>query len=97
MTLTYPEESPQNYIINFSGEWWVEDDTDHLHAGQLLWAYVHHVDQVPMALIAQGRTKATEHHLAECALVRVDPKNIFQRSQIPVASLPLIRSGLKMR
>lgn len=96
MTPTYPEECPQSYVTEFSDEqWWIEDDFQQLQAGQLLLGYVHHVDQIPMALVAKGRTEATSHDLANCKIIPVNTKNIFERSQIPVASLPCYSRELR--
>lgn len=85
MTQTYPHDCPQAYML---GDWWISDKEDKLDQGRLLWAFVPHVDQVPMALVPKGRTQATEHRLVDCDIVPAHTDNIFQRSRLPVAAIP---------
>lgn len=91
MIPTYPDNCPQYYFA----DWWIECDKNEFNSGQLLWAYVHHVDQVPMALLAKGRSEATLHNLADCEIVPINNDKIFQRSRLPVASLPCYNNELR--
>jgi hypothetical protein len=84
MTQKYPNDCPQAFTEN----WWIRDEKQELDHGRLLWAFVPHVDQVPMALVPKGRTQATEHHLVDCEVVPAHSNNIFQRSSLPVAAIP---------
>lgn len=86
MIPTYPEDCPQS--LTPCDEWWVQHNTQELESGCLLWTFVPHVDQIPMALVAQGRSKSTNHDLADCEIIPANSDRIFQRSRLPVASLP---------
>ena len=86
MIPTFPDDCPQT--IAPLDDWWIQHNTQELEYGCLLWAFVPHVDQVPMALVAQGRSEATNHHLADCDIIPANSNRIFQRSRLPVASIP---------
>lgn len=81
---TYPDDSLQWLV----GKWWVEDEGRAVGRGRLLRAFVPHVDQQPMTLVAVGRIQPTEH---QSATIRLEPLRVGapRRSpQLPVAALP---------
>lgn len=80
----YPDESLQSFV----GEWWVEDHSKTYQRGQLIWAFLSHVDQIPNQLIAVGRSDPRDHSRAD---VQIKPLRIKQppsKPKLPVAALP---------
>lgn len=83
------QTSTDECVHDFISPWWVKAEDAIIAPGRLLWAFVKHVDQQPMALVAKGRTDdAGQHALAECEIVPINSDKLFVRSQLPVASLP---------
>jgi hypothetical protein len=86
MTRTYPEDSIQDTI---SDPWWVEDRGKDLVRGRLIRAFLPYVDQVPLRLVAEGRSEASEHRRAK---VRIEPLEIRRPrpgDTLPVSTVPL--------
>lgn len=86
MTRTYPEISIQSMID--PSPWWVHAQSKEPHRGRLIWAFLPHVDQVPLRLVPVGRAKATAH---EQVTVRIEPLRVRQPQPyvtLPVAGMP---------
>ena len=80
----YPDDCLQALLDN----WWVEDENHDYNAGRLLWAFVPHVDQVPFALIPEGRNEPTNHSTAKYLIKPIQIKRPSQESLLPVAAFP---------
>ena len=80
----YPEDSIQHYIE----PWWIKDEDNFFKRGQLIQAFIPHVDQIPYTLIPVGRSESTVHNTAN---YQIEPLRIKQKrtsSKLPVAALP---------
>ncbi|KAB1440341.1 hypothetical protein [Pseudodesulfovibrio senegalensis] len=85
MTQICPEDCMHSHV----DPWWVEADSNVPEPGRLLWVYVPHVGQEPMALVPTGRADdARQHALADCKIMPANHEEVFQRSKLPVAGLP---------
>ncbi len=74
------------YIVN---SWWEESSCDKLKKGSLIYAFVPHVDQVPITLTPKGRKEAKQH---DNAIIYITPLRIKDRrpkENLPVAALSL--------
>lgn len=80
----YPEDSVQHYL----SEWWIEDQNKQIERGRLLWAWVPHVDQVPIVMIPEGRTEPINHRSATVRFESFHPQQTVTPPQLPVAALP---------
>jgi hypothetical protein len=81
----YPADSVQNIVTS----WWEEGDKKELKRGTLVYAFVPHVDQVPITLIPKGRKDAKQH---DKAVINITPLRINDhrpREALPVAALSL--------
>ena len=77
--------------------WWEEDptrDIGKIKRGTLIYAFVSHVDQVPLTLVPQGRKKATEHQEAKISIEPLRIQDRRPRSSLPVAALSLPQGEL---
>jgi hypothetical protein len=80
----YPESSLQSFV----DKWWEQTETTELRRGRLIRAFLPHVDQIPYALVVQGRAEATDHTKAN---YRIEPLRIRtppSAPRLPVAGLP---------
>jgi len=80
--------SRDHKIQEFASPWWVPCDLHPVRRGQLIHAFVPHVDLTPQTLTPEGRVTPTEHTEA---LFRIAPLRIRdprRRSTLPVAALP---------
>lgn len=84
-TLTYPSDCVQSYIDDAS--WWEKDDGKTLCRGRLVWVFAPHVDQIPMSLVPEGRTVATEHQTANFRIETLRIKDAARTTKLPVAAL----------
>ncbi|EGQ9965951.1 hypothetical protein ACQ902_003174 [Vibrio mimicus] len=85
--MNYPDDSLQNIVSN--GDWWIKSENMKVSRGDLIWAFVPHVDQVPYIFTPIGRDVATEHSKA---IVKVEPLTVgspLKQSDLPVAAMPL--------
>ncbi len=81
----YPDDCLQAL---FPDNWWVEDKDHNYSTGRLLWAFVPHVDQVPFALIPEGRGEPTNHSTAKYLIKPIQIKRQHQEALLPVAAFP---------
>jgi hypothetical protein len=94
-TLEYPEISLQSLV----GKWWVSVKSGSVERGRLLWAIVPHVDQKPFALVAKGRTEATEHGRVDYEVMPLTKRTLStvrSAPSLPVAGMPDIADEIKM-
>lgn len=85
--MTFPDDCLQSVIG--SEHWWKKvNNPSKVQRGDLIYAFLPHVDQVPYAFYPVGREIPTEHSRA---LVKVEPINInakLQQVDLPVAAMP---------
>jgi hypothetical protein len=85
--VTFPEDCLQSIVGGQN--WWVEDTTQQVSRGTLLFAFAPHVDQLPYTFEPVGRTDATRH---DSAVVKVAPLKVDQPlkpTALPVAAMTL--------
>lgn len=95
MTLTYPDDCIQSLL----DQWWEEKPEDkirHIEEGQLIYAFIPHVEQIPMALVPKGRKEAQEHKLADCEIVPLNSPKVLRRSTLPVAGIPIYEKEVRL-
>jgi hypothetical protein len=83
--VTFPDDCLQTVVGG--QKWWVEDTTQQVSRGSLLFAFAPHVDQLPFTFEPVGRTEATRH---DSAVVRVAPLKVDQplrQTALPVAAM----------
>jgi hypothetical protein len=77
-------------VQEFASPWWIRCDPHTIQRGQLIRAFVPHVDLTPLTLTPEGREAPTSH---DTALFRIAPLRIRdpqqRRSRLPVAALPI--------
>lgn len=81
----FPTDSVQSIVAS----WWDKSDKKEVKKGSLIYAFVPHVDQVPITLIPQGRKEAEQH---DKAILNVTPLRINDhrpKEALPVAALSL--------
>jgi hypothetical protein len=87
---TYPDDAVQT----LTSTWWVEDKTEAIVRGRLLWTWVRYPEMEPYRLIPEGRGEdarqhARAHFRIETFRMGDPPRGI---ATLPVAALP-IRDG----
>lgn len=83
----FPDDCVQSIIG--SANWWTKNKEQELCRGALIFAFVPHVDQVPLTFEPIGRTDAKLH---DSAFFRVAPLSVNQplkKTDLPVAAMPL--------
>lgn len=80
---------PDDSIQNVTGSWWDKTDAKTPVRGHLIWAYVPHVDQVPMRLVAEGRNEPTDHQRAKFKIEPLLTSSPPKRDTLPVAAMPI--------
>ena len=88
--MNYPDDSLQNIVSN--GSWWEETKETKLARGDLVFAFIPHVDQTPYVFTPVGRDIPTEHSRA---LVKVEPLKVgapLKQYDLPVAAMPLFKN-----
>lgn len=68
--------------------WWSTCDPLPLRKGQLVWAFVSHVDLTPYLLEPIGRADAREHGSADVQVTRGRISSRAKNTKLPVAALP---------
>ncbi len=86
LILMYPDDCIQNFLP----PWWEEDTSDEVSRGRLVWAFLPHVDQIPLELEATGRTEATSHDRATYRVKQLRVDGTRRDPPLPVAALPNI-------
>ena len=80
---------PDDSIQAVAGTWWIEDPTKNFCRGQLIRAFLPHVDAIPYTMTPVGRENPTEHKSAEVIIEPLRIKQPRKPSFSPVAALPL--------
>ena len=80
----YPDDSIQSLVK----DWWLNDETNKVCRGRLIWTIIPHVDLLPMILVPEGRSGPTDHTKCRFTLKPLDIDNPPQTPQLPVAALP---------
>ncbi len=88
----YPIDSIQSVII--PSPWWKDSRGNELKRGSLIYAFVPHIDQVPMTLTPKGRKTAEQHDKAIFDIAPLRIKNPRSGEDLPVAALSLHQGEL---
>lgn len=93
----YPDDQIQHFVCP-NDDWWLEDSSHPIIRGRLLWAYLPHVDVVPVELIAEGRPGAdpTDHTHAEIQLRQLRISAPGKLPILPIAGLPHYESERRL-
>jgi len=83
--MTFPTDSIQNIVTS----WWEESDKKELKKGSLVYAFVPHVDQVPITLTPTGRKEADKHDKANLYITPLRINDSRPKEALPVAALSL--------
>ena len=75
-------------IQNIVDRWW-EKSSHELKKGALIFAFIPHVDQVPMTLIPKGSKEADQHHKALLMVKPLKIKDYQLDNNLPVAAMAL--------
>jgi hypothetical protein len=81
----YPIDSVQNIVTS----WWEKCSSKELKKGSLIYAFVPHVDQVPITLTPKGRKEAERHDKAIVYITPLRIKDYRPKENLPVAALSL--------
>jgi hypothetical protein len=76
-------------VQSLVGSWWTSCELHPLTRGQLVRAFVPHVDQQPYTIIEQARSKATEHGTMTFKIGPASIREWKRKAALPVAGLPL--------
>jgi hypothetical protein len=86
----YPEECLQSWVTD-KGSWWDKDTSKELRPGNLIWAFIPHIDLIPHSIEAHDRGDNYADH--STATFKLTPLRIKspppQKDKLPVAALPL--------
>lgn len=82
------EASVVGRVQDYAEPWWVKCTAHPLCRGQLVRAFVPHVDLVPNKLVPEGRTSATEHGTARYRIEALRVRDPLEKPSLPVAGLP---------
>ena len=83
--MSFPTDSVQNIVTS----WWEERDKKDLKKGSLIYAFVPHVDQVPITLTIIGRKEAEKHKEAKLNITPLRINDYRPKEALPVAALSL--------
>jgi hypothetical protein len=75
-------------VQDYAAPWWVKCDENPIRRGQLVRAFVPHVDLTPNTLVPEGRKEATDHQRATFHLEPLRAREPAKKSSLPVAALP---------
>ncbi len=81
----YRTDSVQNIVTS----WWEKNNSNELKKGSLIFAFVPHVDQVPITLTPKGRQEAEQHNKATINITPLRIKDRRPINKLPVAALSL--------
>lgn len=82
--LEYPEDCIQSLI----DPWWTTATDSEVRRGQLLWAFVPHVDLEPMTLHPEERSAPTDHQRVRYRLEPLRSSQKLPSPPLPVAAMP---------
>lgn len=71
-----------------TGSWWERKSGQPVGFGSLIEVFVHHMDKLPIQLIPEGRTQATDHTRANFKAMPYSIRRHLQRTPVPIAALP---------
>lgn len=75
-------------VQDYAEPWWVKCAAHPLCRGQLVRAFVPHVDLVPNTLVPEGRTNPTSHDQARYKIQTLRVGDLHEKPTLPVAALP---------
>lgn len=80
---------PTDSVQSIMSSWWEKYDKKKITKGCLVYAFVPHVDQIPITLTPKGRKQAEQH---DSAIIYITPLRINDsrpKASLPVAALSL--------
>lgn len=86
--------SPIDSVQNIVSSWWEGCNKKTLERGSLIYAFVPHVDQVPITLTPIGRKEAEKHGEAKIKITPLRIKDSRPKEALPVAALSLYEGEL---
>lgn len=75
-------------VQDYAEPWWVKCTAHPLCRGQLVRAFVPHVDMIPNKLVPEGRASATDHATARYTIGALRVRDPPKKPSLPVAGLP---------
>lgn len=83
--MTYPDDSIQSSV----DVWWEKDESNQIQRGSLIYAFLPHVDQIPITLTPEGRKTPEDHSSGDIFIqpLRINDKR--PKKDLPVAALSL--------
>ncbi|SDP75882.1 hypothetical protein [Desulforhopalus singaporensis] len=90
MSNSYPLDSIQSLLSELAITWWEESPGNDIQRGDLVSAFIPHVDQFPFGVKPSGRPIADSHNMGvlDVQAMRVGAP-IGRRSNLPVAAMTL--------
>lgn len=85
--MIYPDDSIQSLVANC--EWWEATSEKKPTRGNLVFAFVPHVDQIPYTIKEVARSKAKEHNTGIIDIAPLEMKKPKRREDLPVAAMTL--------
>ncbi len=83
--MTFPVDSVQNIVT----AWWEQREGPEVRRGSLIFAFVPHVDQVPLTLKPIARKEAEQHTEAKVEISPLRIRDPRPKEPLPVAALSL--------
>ncbi|MDH4317943.1 MAG: hypothetical protein OEV64_06100 [Desulfobulbaceae bacterium] len=80
---------PEDSVQSLCDVWWEKDNDKKLKKGSLIYAFIPHVDQLPVTLIPKGRKNAEEHDKAILNITELRINDRRPKEALPVAALSL--------
>lgn len=77
-------------VQDFAAPWWIPCDRGQFQRGQLIRAFLPHVDLTPHTLTPEGRVSPTDHSEALFRIAPLRVREPYARSRLPVAALPAV-------
>lgn len=90
--MTFPKDSIQSTI--YPSPWWVESTFSQPEKGELVWAYIPLVDQMPHKFKLAGRHDPEEHDSAQIVISPLRYNDPQRNSDLPVAAMTLAKGEL---
>lgn len=76
-------------VQSLVGSWWKSCDAHPLRRGQLVRAFVPHVDQQPYTIVEEARKEPTEHGGMTFKIGTASIRDWRKKATLPVAAMPL--------
>ncbi|MFH0782005.1 MAG: hypothetical protein V2B20_08660 [Pseudomonadota bacterium] len=90
MPTNFPADSIQYLVLELGESWWETSPGSEISCGDLVKAFVPHVDQLPFGVKPSGRAVATEHGrgILDVEIIQVGAP-LSRRPGLPVAAMTL--------